>query len=399
MNVIFFDDAKREQFLPLSFTRPVADLRIGILKISDKWNSVLEGEYSWLCEDYLSDNFPCQWTDDNLLINGRLLPDPQLGEALKALQLGQYLVQNDSILALRIAGETSVSSFPNQSSENTVEYKDEVFILENTKDIFTRNGEALERDFELLTVGRKSEKLDSSNTLIGGDGKLDSPQLFIEEGAVVRASIINVEGGPVYIGKDAEVMEGSIIRGPFAMCDHAVLKLAAKVYGPSTLGPHCKLGGEMNNSVFQGYSSKAHDGFIGNSVIGSWCNLGADTNTSNLKNNYGPVRQWDYSSEKMEDTGLTFCGLTMGDHSKSAINTQFNTGTTVGVNANVFGGGFPPKFIPSFSWGGAEGFAEFDLDKSIEVSKKVCARRDIAFDEKDEAIMAHLFATTARFRK
>ncbi len=195
------------------------------------------------------------------------------------------------------------------------------------------------------------------------------------------------------------VMEGSIIRGPFAMCDHAVLKLAAKVYGPSTLGPHCKLGGEMNNSVFQGYSSKAHDGFIGNSVIGSWCNLGADTNTSNLKNNYGPVRQWDYSSEKMEDTGLTFCGLTMGDHSKSAINTQFNTGTTVGVNANVFGGGFPPKFIPSFSWGGAEGFAEFDLDKSIEVSKKVCARRDIAFDEKDEAIMAHLFATTARFRK
>jgi len=397
MNVIFFDDAKREQFLPLSFTRPVADLRIGILKISDKWSDLLEGEYSWLTEEYLSENFPCRWTDDNLLINGRLLPDENLASKIKALEVGQFLVYDDSILALRIDGETSFSTFPEQTEQNTIPYKSQVFILENARDIFSRNGEALTQDFKLLTEGRESQTLDASNTLIGADE--NSSHLFIEEGAVIRASIINVEAGPVYIGKDAEVMEGSIIRGPFAMCDNAVLKLAAKVYGPSTLGPHCKLGGEMNNSVFQGYSSKAHDGFIGNSVVGSWCNLGADTNTSNLKNNYGPVRQWDYSSESMADTGLTFCGLIMGDHSKSAINTQFNTGTTVGVNANVFGGGFPPKFIPSFSWGGAEGFAEFDLAKSMEVSKKVCARRDITFDENDEAIMAHLFDTTSKFRK
>src|SRR5690606_24924204 len=251
----------------------------------------------------------------------------------------------------------------------------------------------LEDDFELLTDGRRSQPIPATNNIINGQN------IFIEEGAKLEFVTLNASFGPIYIGKDAEIMEGSIIRGPFALCEHATVKLGAKIYGPTTVGPHSKVGGEVNNSVIFGYSNKGHDGFMGNSVLGEWCNLGADTNNSNLKNNYAEVRLWDYNTESFARTGLQFCGLMMGDHSKCGINTMFNTGTVVGVSANIFGSGFPRNFIPSYSWGGAAGMTTFKTDKAFEVAREVMKRRNLEFTEQDEKIMEHVFEITAKYRR
>ena len=273
-----------------------------------------------------------------------------------------------------------------------IESEDKPLVLNFLWDIFSKNDSAIRDDFSLLTEGRKSQPISSSNKFAG------SQQIFIEKGAVVECSVLNATNGPIYIGKNAEVMEGCLIRGPFALGENAVLKMGAKIYGATTIGPYCKVGGEVNNSVFQSNSNKAHDGFLGNSVIGEWCNLGADTNNSNLKNNYANVKIWSHATEEMVDTGMQFCGLFMGDHSKSGINTMFNTGTVVGVNANIYGSDFPIHFVPSFSWGTAQGFSDYRLEKALEVAERVMARRNQKLTTSERKILSHIFNLTNRFR-
>ncbi len=386
MNLILFDAIERQSLLPLTLTRPVADLRIGILKISEKWNRYLETECSFLTENYLQEKFPVKIASDNLLINGALLPEEDLVEQIKKLKFNQFLTFEETILAARVKENDLESFFSGEMDSYTnIEYDLEVNLLKHPWEIFKLNGEEMEADFDLITKGRTSQKLSSTVQVLGEEF------VFVEEGARAEFVTINAETGPVYIGKDAEIMEGSVIRGPFALCEHSTIKMSAKIYGATTIGPHSKVGGELNNVVVLGYSNKAHDGFLGNSVIGEWCNLGADTNNSNLKNNYAEVRLWSYSEQSFIKTGLQFCGLIMGDHSKCGINTMFNTGTVVGVSANIFGSGFPRNYIPSFSWGGAHGLTNYNLNKVMEVAELVYQRRGLTFDETEKNIFRYIY--------
>jgi UDP-N-acetylglucosamine diphosphorylase/glucosamine-1-phosphate N-acetyltransferase len=388
MGYILFDDS-RENLLPLTFTRPVCDLRIGILTIREKWENYLSTTTSTLTEDYLSCKFPCVENDVNTLINGGVCPTPELVEAISQLNKGQRLVQNGKVLAICTPDTIASIDF---TQADGIEFIHELVTVEHPWDIFSKNGEALKADFDVLTDGRKSAPLSASVTVIG-DGKV-----FLEEGTKAEACIFNTANGPIYLGKNSEVMEGSVIRGPFALCEESQVKMSAKVYGPTTVGPHSRIGGEVNNSVIMGYSNKGHDGFLGNSVLGEWCNLGADTNNSNLKNNYDEVRVWSYGEGRFSKTGLQFCGLIMGDHSKSGINTMFNTGTVVGVSTNVFGSGFPRTFIPSFNWGGAAGFTEYNQQKAFATAERVMKRRGVEFDENDKAILSSVFELTKSYR-
>ena len=382
MNVILFD-SNRSNFYPLSYTRPIAEFRIGILTIKEKWEHYYKN-VSVSTEDYLSDKYPIIKKKENLWIDSRILPSNELITELNSMRNGEFLESNDTVIAFK----NSSFDYKKLNKINTSVNFDSV---NNIWDIFSDNGREIEKDFKLVVKGRKTSVLKTSNTVIG-------KKVFIEKGAKVSCSILNAENGPIFIGKNAEIMEGSIIRGPFAMGENSVLKMGAKIYGPTTLGPYCKVGGEVNNSVFFGYSSKAHDGFLGNSVIGEWCNLGADTNNSNLKNNYAEVKLWNYEMEKFKKTGLQFCGLVMGDHSKCGINTMFNTGTVVGVSANIFGSGFPRNFIPSFSWGGASGFQLYKLPKVFEVASKVFERRKLNFDDVEQSILSEVYDMTKRYR-
>jgi UDP-N-acetylglucosamine diphosphorylase/glucosamine-1-phosphate N-acetyltransferase len=383
MNVILFD-SNRENYYPLTYTRPISDFRIGILTIKEKWERYYKS-VSVQTVDYLSVKFPLKIQKDNLWINSKILPCSALITELKSLRVGELLEKDGEIIASR-------SAVFDLQKMNRIDSHVTFNAVENLWDIFSDNDREIESDFELLTKRRKSQALNETNILVGD-------KIFIEKGAKVSCSILNSESGPIYIGKNTEVMEGSIIRGPFAMCENSVLKMGARIYGATTLGPYCKVGGEVNNSVFFAYSSKAHDGFLGNAVIGEWCNLGADTNNSNLKNNYAEVKLWNYEMERFKKTGLQFCGLIMGDHSKCGINTMFNTGTMVGVSTNIFGSGFPRNFIPSFSWGGASGFSIYKLPKVFEVADKVFARRKLKFDKIEQDILNHVYNMTKRYRK
>jgi UDP-N-acetylglucosamine diphosphorylase/glucosamine-1-phosphate N-acetyltransferase len=382
MNVILFD-SNRSNFYPLSYTRPISEFRIGILTIKEKWTHYYKN-ISTKTEDYLVSKYPIRKQKENLWIDASVLPSKELKTELDSLRNGEVLESNGKIIAFKNLNY----SFKNLNKINTSIL---VNSIENIWDIFADNGREIEADFKLLTKARKSQKISDTNTVIG-------KHIFVEKGAKISCSILNAENGPIYIGKNTEIMEGAIIRGPFAMGENAVLKMGAKIYGPTTLGPHCKVGGEVNNSVFFGYSSKAHDGFLGNSVIGEWCNLGADTNNSNLKNNYTEIKLWNYEMERFKKTGLQFCGLIMGDHSKCGINTMFNTGTVIGVSANIFGSGFPRNFVPSFSWGGASGFQVYKLPKVFEVASKVFERRKLDFDENEQNILSEVYDMTKRYR-
>lgn len=390
MNYILFDGTVRNQLLPFTFTRPVADIRVGILTIREKWERLLGCTTTTITEDYLSEKFPMVELEHNILINASFLPSESLVNAIKDLEHDQALFLENEPIAF-YASEGQEVDFDRYKIEQF--RQDDILRIENTWDIFSKNHEAIRRDFELLTKGRVSQPIPEMTVAFHSDA------IFIEEGASLPLCSLNAKDGPIYIGKDAEIMEGSMIRGPFALCEGATVKMSAKIYGGTTIGPYCKVGGEVNNSVFLGYSNKGHDGFLGNSVIGEWCNLGADTNNSNLKNNYAEVRLWDYESERFAHTGLQFCGLMMGDHSKCGINTMFNTGTVVGVSANIFGSGFPRNFIPSFSWGGSGGMITFKTDKAFEVAKVVMARRGEEFTESDAEILEHVFHETAKYRR
>ena len=390
MNYILFDGTVRNQLLPFTFTRPVADIRVGILTIREKWEKHLGTTTTTVTEDYLSDKFPMVELEANILINASFIPSENLVALIKGLKENQAV----------FLGEEPIAFFTSEDQEvdfetyEVVQYQeDDILRIEHTWDIFSKNHEAIARDFELLTKGRESQPIPEMSPAFNSD------QIFIEEGAKLPLCSLNAKEGPIYIGKDAEIMEGAMIRGPFALCEGATVKMSAKIYGGTTVGPHSKVGGEVNNSVIFGYSNKGHDGFIGNSVLGEWCNLGADTNTSNLKNNYAEVRLWDYETEGFARTGKQFCGLMMGDHSKCGINTMFNTGTVVGVSANIFGSGFPRNFIPSFSWGGNAGTTTYKTSKAFEVAEIVMSRRQITFTEEDAKILEHVFEETAKWRR
>lgn len=382
MNIILFD-SNRINFFPLSYTRPIAEFRIGILTIKEKWQSYYKN-VSVFTEDYLSEKFPLNKKEDNIWIDSRVLPSKLLITELESLRTGEGLEKEGFLFAFR-------NRDFDLKKLNKISTGVKFDSICNIWDIFSDNDREIKNDFKLITKGRKSNVIDGTNTKLGD-------QLFIEKGAKISCSILNSDTGPIYIGENAEVMEGSMIRGPFAMCDNAVLKMGAKVYGSTTLGPYCKVGGEVNNSVFFGFSSKAHDGFLGNSVIGEWCNLGADTNNSNLKNNYADIKLWNYENERFKNTGLQFCGLIMGDHSKCGINTMFNTGTIIGVSANIFGSGFSRNFIPSFSWGGASGFSIYKLSKVFEVATKVLERRKRTFNKLEQNILSTVYDMTKRYR-
>jgi len=389
MNYILFDGPVRNALLPFTFTRPVADIRIGILTIREKWEKYLGYTTTTITEEYLADKFPMVEMEQNVMINAAYLPNEVLAEMVMALEENQAVFSGDEVIAFYTTDTQDEVDF---DEYDIIEYSEEGLKIEHVWDIFKKNDAAIREDFELLTEDRTSQRIPASVNTIAPEN------IFIEEGAKLEFVTLNASTGPIYIGKNAEIMEGSIIRGPFALCEGAVVKLGAKVYGATTVGPECRIGGEVSNSVLFGYSNKGHDGFLGNSVLGEWCNLGADTNNSNLKNNYEEVKLWNYDKGSFVKTGLQFCGLMMGDHSKSGINTMFNTGTVVGVCANIFGSGFPRNFVPSFSWGGAAGMVTYDVKKAFETARIVMSRREIEFTPEDEAILAEVYQQTEKLR-
>jgi len=385
MNIVFTEPF-RDNLLPFTYTKPVSQLRCGILTLSEKWQHYFKNAaFSNLTENYLSDKYPLTLTNDTIFINASVLPTRDLTRAIEDLDKNSSLIQDDVVIAKR------AKSYDEKVPSTT--YGKELLLVKHSWDIFRLNHKAITLDFELLTTHRNSQPIPEHVTVFG------SHPIFIEDDAKLYNCTLNATDGPIYIGKDAEVMELSTIRGPFAICEHGVVKMSAKIYTGTTIGPYSKVGGEVSNSVIQGFSNKGHDGFLGNSVIGEWCNLGADTNTSNLKNNYAPVKLWDYNRGRFSNTGLQFCGLMMGDHSKCAINTMFNTGTVVGVSANIFGEGFPRNFVPSFSWGGKSGFMTYKLDKVYEVADVVMQRRQKTLDDTEKSILEHVFEITMPYRK
>ena len=388
-NTILFDDECRDHLLPITFTRPVPCIRTGILTIAEKWERSLNVQASYLTQPYLQKKFPLKTSSVNWFINGSVLPDPRLVAQVNSLQPKQALVQDDVLIAIctnEVSATITYDELRSLLSQATISQPaTPPRTIRRLTDIFMKNGEALRDDFKLITFRRRSASIFESNKV------LNRHDVFIEEGAKVEFAYLNASYGPIYIGKDVEVMEGAMIRGPFAACEGSTIKMGAKIYFPTTIGPYCKVGGEINHSVILGYTNKGHEGYLGHAVIGEWCNLGADTNNSNLKNDYGEIRLWNYATQNFEDTGLQFCGLVMGDHSKSSINTMFNTGTVVGVFANVFGHGFPRPFIPSFSWGGSSGIVDYRLEKAVEVARLVMARRNVQLTQEDIEILAHIY--------
>ncbi len=391
-NIILYSTI-HEQMLPLTFARPTGDLRIGILTIKEKWEKRLNTSVSFQTETYLQEKFPVHITDDNLIILDNHVPNNALTAEVKNLEVGEALMKDDLLIALRL-DEKSTQSYLDKGffEGKSKESQSDFITIHRPYDIFSNNGQAIQEDFDFLTKGRTSQPISATNTVLGAEN------IFLEEGASIECSILNGTTGPIYVGKDAQIMEGCIVRGSLAMCEKSVLKMGAKIYGPTTLGTYCKVGGEVNNSVLQAYSNKGHEGFLGNSVLGEWCNLGADTNTSNLKNNYAHVRLWDYTSGRFAPTGLQFCGLIMGDHSKCGINTMFNTGTVVGFSANVYGADYPRNFVPSFSWGGKSNITTFRMKKAQEVAERMMGRRKQVLTEADKKIFDYIMEQTAQYR-
>jgi UDP-N-acetylglucosamine diphosphorylase/glucosamine-1-phosphate N-acetyltransferase len=390
MNIILFDDPViRVDLLPLTFTRPVASIRIGILTIAEKWGNDLGSKPSFFTEEYLSKKYGIQLTADNYWINGAVCPDAKLVDSIRSLKTGEGLVKDSRLIALR-SPETEI---PELIKGPVKEYSENLTIIDQVWKIFQLNGAQIREDFKRLTRNRESAGIHDKHTRTYSD-----ENIFVEEGAHIKAALLNAENGPIYIGKNSQIHEGALIRGPFALCEGSHVNMGAKVRGDTTVGPFSKIGGEVSNTVIFGYSNKAHDGFLGNSVIGEWCNLGADSNTSNLKNNFENIKIWNYTKVGFKDTGLMFCGLILGDHSKCGINMMFNTGTVVGVSANIFGGGYPRTFIPSFAWGGAAGFTTFQLNKALDTAVKAMDRRGVLLGETDREILKHIFEQSSKFR-
>lgn len=378
MNIILFDGEEWENLLPLTFTKPVASLRMGVLSFAERWEKILNTTISYQTQSYLEEKFSTNYQSENIFINPSFFPTTELIHYIKELELNQSILFNGRLVAVKTTEE-----FPRITSE--IISLEKTIHIKNSWDLFTYNFQAIEFDFEILTKGRASQPISETNNV------LHPEKIFIEEGAKVEFSILNASEGPIYIGKEAEIMEGCMIRGGLALCEHGKINMGAKIYPGCTVGPYCKVGGELNNAILMAYSNKGHDGFLGNAVLGEWCNLGADTNNSNLKNNYAEVKLWNYKEKRFVKTGLQFCGLIMGDYAKSAINTQFNTGTVVGVCANVFQSGFPPNMIKHYSWGGQSDAPVFSFERACEAAEKMMERRKVEFTPTDKKILEHIF--------
>jgi UDP-N-acetylglucosamine diphosphorylase/glucosamine-1-phosphate N-acetyltransferase len=392
MHVLLFDDpAIRPHLLPFTFTRPVAALRCGILTLAEKWQRRLGAPtVGYLTQPYLQAKFPAgEVAGPALVVNGAVCPDELLVRQVQALAPGQGLYCDEVLVAAHLADASQVAELIQDGLREQKQVTEPVTVISRPWQLFLSNGAEIRRDFALLTQGRTSQPVGDAHTIVYAP-----ENIFIEEGVKIRAAILNAENGPIYLGKNVQVHEGAILKGPLAVGEGSHVNVGAKLRGDNTIGPYCKVGGEIGNSILFGFSNKGHEGYLGNSVIGEWCNLGADTNTSNLKNNYAPVRVWSHTAHRFVDTGQTFCGLMMGDHSKCGINTMFNTGTVVGVGANIFGAGFPRQFVPSFSWGGPAGFETFRLPKFGEVAERVLSRRGLGYDEVEQAVIAEVFRQT-----
>ena len=387
MNLVLFDDPSiRINLLPFTFTRPIGKIRVGILTLAEKWEKRLNTTASFLTEPYLQKKFPLNPSHDNLFINACWCPNDKALESVRSLKQGETLVHQEMILAWRNVD----MSLPDLSKSTPKQFSGEVILIDQTWRIFQYNGAQIRTDYTLITAGRKSAGVQDKHTIVYNESNI-----FVEEGVTIRAAVLNAEYGPIYLGKNSIVQEGALIKGPFVLCEGSHVNMGGKMRGDVTVGPFSKVGGEISNSVIFGYSNKGHEGFLGNSVLGEWCNLGADTNTSNLKNNYENVKLWNYAKGGFMDTGLQFCGLMMGDHSKCGINTMFNTGTVVGVSSNIFGDGFPRNFIPSFSWGGASGFTTYQLKKACDTAEKAMERRKVILDDIEKEILTYVFELTA----
>lgn len=395
-NLILFDDKAWAGLRPLTWLRPVAEIRIGLLTMAERWEMLLTGQASCVAQDYLAEEFPMALARDNFFINASLLPTHELVKQILHLSQGEALTQNDELLAARLDDKAILRISDPEADGEAIpgyDYEGEAILLDRPYDLFHYNERMIAFDTELVCGTRHSQALPKTNTVIG------KHPVFLEQGASIEACILNTTEGPIYLGKNSLVMEGSMLRGPIAICEEAVVKMGAKIYKGTTIGPHCKVGGEVSNVVFQAYSNKGHDGYLGNAVIGQWCNIGADTNASNLKNNYSDVRVWDYSTDRFESSGTQFCGLIMGDHSKCGINTMFNTGTVIGVAANVFGSGFPRTFIPDFAWGGAAGMTTNKLPKVFETAELVKSRRKLKVSAHEKDALEHVYALTKDLRR
>lgn len=391
---ILFDDNHRDHLLPFVFIRPVAEIRVGILTIREKWEKWTGEQFSYLTNEYLREKYPLHTAADNIIINGSITPNSELIREIMELSKGEVLM-SDTVFIAGYLDENDLADFDGFPPRSAHQKKTLVHFNHISKlwHIYRLNGEELLSDYQLLTANRKSAPISSTNNLI------NPGNIFVEEGASIEYATINANPGPVYIGKNSIIMEGAKIRGPFALGEGAKLKMGACIYGPTTVGPYSKAGGEITNSVIMGYSNKVHEGYVGNSVIGEWCNIGAGSNTSNLKNNYTLVKLWNYATGKFEETELQFCGLFMGDFSRCGINTMFNTGTVVGLSSNIYGAGFPGSFIPSFSWGGASGFETYRLVKALETIEMGMALNQMEVSDMDKRIIESVFMLTGRYRK
>ena len=391
-NIIIFDDNDiRRQLLPLTYTRPIAKIRVGITTIAEKWQSMLgEGRYSWLTASYLQEKYPLVAESSNLMIAGHVLPSKALAEQALALYEGEAIVDGETVFAFN----GKPSDFDNHNFSRTFAPAQKVVSINKLYDIFEANSKAISDDFSRITLNRTSQPIPHSATVIG-----DASQIFIEEGACVEGAFLNTKKGPIYIGKDVEIMECACVRGPFAACHDAKVKIGAKIYEGTTLGPHCKVGGEVENSVFLGYSNKAHDGFIGDAVVGEWCNIGGGTTASNLKNDYGEIKLWNYASQRFERTGRQFVGLIMGDHCKTGVNCMINTATVLGVGVNIHGSGFPRNFVPSFMEGSSNaGFKDVSLKAFFNIAERVMARRGITLTEADKKMYESIYSIAKRYK-
>lgn len=396
-NIILFDNGDvRNNLLPLTFTRPIADLRVGVMTIREKWQRVFPGSYSYLTADYLQEKFPAAITDDNLFVAGNICPSPALVSNIETLGMGEALLSSKGEM---MAFRGNMEDFNSRKFAREIICDDYCLTIAMLYDIFMENHRGIVEDYAILTRGRTGEPLSETNIVIGKPIGVDgTPLIFIEDGASVEGAVLNVKNGPIYVGRNAEVMEGSCLRGPVALCEHAIINMGTKVYGASTFGPYCKVGGEVNNVVMMGYSNKAHEGFLGNAVIGEWCNIGGGTTASNLKNDYTEIKLWNYPAHRFLRTGLQFCGLIMGDHSKTGINCMFNTATVLGVGVNIHGSGFPRNFVASFSEGGASGFSDVPLPKFFDIARRMMARRDKELSETDMRIFEAIYSIADNYK-
>lgn len=395
MNVVLFDDESQNHMLPLTYLRPLSEIRMGIFNFRERWENFFQFETSWLTKHYLREKYPLIINNNNIFINGRVIANHELAKCIMNLNPNELLIHDNTILAIALSRndvyKRNLQTLEYLRTEifedlKAIKYNSQVIKIEHPWHLFQFNNTVLKNDFEYMRANRQSKYISSTNTLIGS-----LEDVFVEHDAIVECSVINTKEGPVYIGKGVEVMEMSCLRGPVALCDKSSVKIGTKIYGSTTIGPYCKVGGEISNSVFIGYSNKVHDGFVGDSVIAEWCNLGAGTNFSNLKNTYDQVKIWSFSEKRFVETGLQFCGTIMGDHSKTGINTMLNTGTVIGVSANIFGSGYPRQYIPSFAWGGATGFIKYQFEKAIETARRVCARRNVILSDVDIEILRKIY--------